>query len=204
MSAARTATARFTSRRLTVTKTSVGGGSGTVTGRAFSCGQVCFQDFPPNTQVTITAIPDSDAGFGGWKGCASTSGPGGVDCNVTMTAAKTVTATFSKFTLTISRSGNGSVASVPSGIACPSICSASFAAGQSVTLTATPGAGLGVTFTGCGSVAGNDCTVSMTQARTVTLTFAKVNLTVRKAGAGTGTTTSDTGGISCSPTCSVA
>jgi hypothetical protein len=203
MSAARTVTATFTSRRLTVTKTNVGGGSGTVTGPAFSCGQVCFQDFPPNTQVTVTAVPDSDAGFGGWKGCASTSGAGGVDCTVTMAAAKTVTATFSKFTLTVTRSGNGTVASAPSGIACPSICSASFAAGQSVTLTATPGAAnLGVVFTGCATVQGNTCTVTMSQARAVTATFASFTLTIKKAGAGSGTITSDTGPISCTPTCS--
>jgi hypothetical protein len=186
-----------------VTKTNVGGGSGTVTGPAFSCGQVCFQDFPPNTQVTVTAVPDSDAGFGGWKGCASTSGAGGVDCTVTMAAAKTVTATFSKFTLTVTRSGNGTVASAPSGIACPSICSASFAAGQSVTLTATPGAAnLGVVFTGCATVQGNTCTVTMSQARAVTATFASFTLTIKKAGAGSGTITSDTGPISCTPTCS--
>src|SRR4029434_6893265 len=49
MNVARTVTATFTSRRLTVTKTSVGGGSGTVVGPAFSCGQVCLQGFPPNT-----------------------------------------------------------------------------------------------------------------------------------------------------------
>jgi hypothetical protein len=43
MSAARTVTATFASRRLTVTKVSVGGGAGTVDGPGFSCGQVCFQ-----------------------------------------------------------------------------------------------------------------------------------------------------------------
>jgi hypothetical protein len=204
MNVAKTVTATFTSRRLSVTKTSVGGGSGTVTGPAFACGQVCFGDFPPDTQVTVTAIPDGNSGFGGWKGCTSTSGLGGVDCNVTMTAAKTVTATFSKFTLTVTRSGNGSVVSTPSGITCPSICTASFAAGQSVTLTATPGANQGVIFTGCATVQGNTCTVTMSQARTVTAAFASFTLTVKKAGAGTGTITSDTGGISCSPTCSAA
>src|SRR6185436_1733619 len=103
--------ATFTSRRLTVTKVSVGGGSGIVVGPGFSCGQVCFQDFPPNTPVTVTAAPDPGSGFGGWKGCASTSGPGGVECNVTMSAAKTVTATFSQFRLTVSRSGSGTVQS---------------------------------------------------------------------------------------------
>ena len=202
MSAARTVTATFTSRRLTVTKVSVGGGAGTVDGPGFSCGQVCFQDFPPNTPVTVTATPEAGSGFGGWKGCASTSGTGGVECNVTMNAAKTVTATFSKFKLTVSRSGSGTVTSGGNEIVCPSVCAASFAAGQTVVLTAAPGTNLGVVFTGCASVAGNQCTVTMSQARTVTVVFASYTLTVRKTGVGTGTITSDVGGINCTGTCS--
>src|SRR5262245_29479741 len=203
MNVARTVTATFTSRRLTVSKVSVGGGAGTVDGPGFSCGQVCFQDFPPNTQVTVTATPEAGSGFGGWTGCASTSGPGGSECNVTMSAAKTVTAKFSKFKLTVSRSGSGSVASDVPGITCPSTCAASFAAGQTVILTATPGPNLGVTFTGCASVSGNQCTVTMSQARSVTVVFASFTLTVKKTGVGVGTITSDVGGISCPGTCSV-
>ena len=204
MNVARTVTATFSSRRLTVTKTSVGGGAGIVDGPAFSCGQVCFQDFPPNTPVTVTATPDSESGFGGWKGCASTSGPGGIDCNVTMSAARTVTATFSKVRLTVIRSGNGTVQSAPPGINCPSLCAASFAAGQSVVLTAAPGPNQGVTFTGCATVVGNTCTVTMSQAGTVTVVFASFTLTVRKTGVGTGSITSDIGGINCTATCSAA
>jgi len=203
MSVARTVTATFASRRLTVTKVSVGGGAGTVSGPGFSCGQVCFQDFPPDTSVTVTATADAGSGFGGWAGCASTSGPGGTECHVTMSAARTVTATFSKFKLTVSRSGSGTVESDVDGISCPSICAASFPAGQTVILTATPGSpDRGVTFTGCASVTGNTCTVTMSQARTVTVVFASFTLTVRKTGAGTGTITSDVGGITCPGTCS--
>ena len=187
-----------------MTKTSVGGGSETVVGPAFSCGQVCFQDFAPNTAVTVTANADPGSGFGGWTGCASTSGPGGIECNVTMTAAKTITATFSKFRLTVTRSGNGTVQSAPSGIDCPSICAANFAAGQTVTLTATPGPDQGATFTGCASVLGNTCTVTMSQAQTVTVVFTSFTLTVKKTGVGTGSIASDVGGINCSPTCSAA
>src|SRR6185503_580264 len=97
-------------------------------------------------------------------------------------AAKTVTATFSQFRLTVSRSGSGTVQSDVAGISCPSVCAASFAAGQTVVLTAAPGTNLGVVFTGCASVTGNQCTVTMSQARTVTVVFASYTLTVRKTG----------------------
>jgi Divergent InlB B-repeat domain len=41
-------------------------------------------------------------------------------------------------------------------------------------------------------------------ARTVTVVFASFTLTVKKTGVGTGSITSDVGGINCSPTCSAA
>jgi len=44
-------------------------------------------------------------------------------------------------TLSVTRTGNGSVGSAPAGISCGTTCSATFAAGTSVTLTATPAAG---------------------------------------------------------------
>ena len=60
-----------------------------------------------------------------------------------MNAAKSVSATFSapNYTLSVSVTGNGSVTSSPTGINCPSTCSAIFNNGAQVTLTATPGSG---------------------------------------------------------------
>jgi uncharacterized repeat protein (TIGR02543 family) len=80
----------------------------------------------------------------------------------------------SKYTLTVSKSGNGSgtVTSSPSGIDCGGSCSHAFAAGTSVTLTAAPAAGS--TFAGWsgGSCSGTGtCTVSISSDRTVTATF---------------------------------
>jgi PKD domain/PASTA domain/Divergent InlB B-repeat domain len=76
-------------------------------------------------------------------------------------------------TLTVARSGNGSgtVSSNPSGISCGSTCSHTFATGTSVTLSATPASGS--VFSGwSGACAGNGgCTVTMSQARSVTATF---------------------------------
>ncbi|MHB8799709.1 MAG: BACON domain-containing protein [Thermoanaerobaculia bacterium] len=76
--------------------------------------------------------------------------------------------------LVVGRLGNGAglVSSSPAGISCGSACSASFTAGSSVTLTASPSAGsrfAGWAGGGCSGTA--DCTVAMNAAKTVSATF---------------------------------
>ena len=78
------------------------------------------------------------------------------------------------FTLSVSRSGlgTGTVASTPAGVSCGSSCSASFASGTAVTLTATPATGssfAGWTGAGCGTSA--TCTVTLTANTAVTAQF---------------------------------
>jgi uncharacterized repeat protein (TIGR02543 family) len=97
-----------------------------------------------------------------------------------MTGAHSVTATFvpapigtpTSYILNVSKSGNGTVTSSPSGINCGSTCSASYTSGTSVTLTAAPASGY--TFSGwSGACSGTgSCTVSMTRARNITANFA--------------------------------
>ena len=74
-------------------------------------------------------------------------------------------------TVTSAGSGSGTVTSNPSGINCPGTCTAKFASGTQVTLTATPGTSF--TFDGwsgaCTGTAG--CTVTLTTAETATATF---------------------------------
>jgi uncharacterized repeat protein (TIGR02543 family) len=96
-----------------------------------------------------------------------------------MTAARSVTATFSQnvvsYSLSVAKSGSGTVISSPSGINCGSTCSATYASGTAVTLTAT--AATGYSFAGwSGGCSGTStgCTVSMTAARSVTATFSQV------------------------------
>jgi hypothetical protein len=76
-------------------------------------------------------------------------------------------------TLSVSTAGSGSgtVTSQPAGISCGATCSAAYAPGTAVTLTAGPGAGS--VFGGwSGDCSGSGtCTVSMTQSRAVTATF---------------------------------
>jgi hypothetical protein len=127
---------------LTVTKS----GSGTVTGAngKINCGGTCTTTTSAGAIVTLTAAPPSNGVFTGWSGaCAGTD----LTCSVSVNDQISVTANFSTiYTLSIGRSGSGTVTATPSGtdraINCGSNCSAKFMQGTSVTLTATPAPGL--------------------------------------------------------------
>jgi hypothetical protein len=125
-----------------------------------------------------------------------------------MDQARSVTATFTlqTFTLSVSKggAGSGTVSSSPSGIDCGSDCSEVYDYNTEVTLTATPATGSvfggwGGACTGTGS-----CVVTMDQARSVTANFevGTFVLTVSKAGTGAGIVTSSPAGINCGSDCS--
>src|SRR5438046_10074475 len=95
-----------------------------------------------------------------------------------MTAAESVSATFNPsrqlFTLTVNRAGAGSGTATSSDglITCPSTCTATYDSGISVTLTASPASGSTFgSWSGCTTVSGTTCTVTMTAAKSVTATF---------------------------------
>jgi uncharacterized repeat protein (TIGR02543 family) len=108
------------------------------------------------------------------------------------------------YTLTVSKSGSGTVSG--SGISCGSTCSASYASGTTVTLTATPDAG--ATFTGWSGAAtgtANPVTLTMNGDLTLTASFSgttSFTLGVTKSGTGSGTVASNPSGISCGAACS--
>ncbi|MBI3802446.1 MAG: hypothetical protein HY282_01620 [Nitrospirae bacterium] len=198
-------TATFTLKRFSLSATKSGNGSGTVgsTPAGISCGAICSATFDFGASVTLEATPSAESDFAGWSG-AGCSGTGG--CNVTVDAAKSVTATFTLKPLALSvikaGTGNGGVTSAPAGIACGGICSGPFAVGTTVTLTATPADDS--TFTGWSGVCSGtgSCVVTMNAAKSVTATFTLKTfvLTVNKTG--NGTVTSAPAGINCGSTCS--
>ena len=206
MSAARNVTATFTKNNvvLTVSETGTGGGTVTSSPPGINCGSSCSASYVADTSVTLAATADGSSTFAGWSGaCTGTS-----TCTVTMDSAKNVTATFTRriYVLTVTRAGSGTITSTPLGIYCGSACSATYDAGATVTLTATPDAT--ATFTGWsgGGCSGTGaCTVTMDVSKTVGATFV-VNtyvLSVPKAGSGSGTVISTPAGITCGATCSV-
>ena len=67
-----------------------GTGSGTIMGNGIDCGTDCTETYTEGTVVTLTATPSTGSAFTGWSGACT----GGDNCVVTMTEAKSVTATF--------------------------------------------------------------------------------------------------------------
>jgi alpha-tubulin suppressor-like RCC1 family protein len=78
---------------LTVTKTGLLAGSGTVSSNpaGITCGSDCSESFAVSTVVTLTASPS--VLFESWSGCDAVSG---ATCTVTMSAARSVSANFMK------------------------------------------------------------------------------------------------------------
>jgi uncharacterized repeat protein (TIGR02543 family) len=121
------------------------------------------------------------------------------------------TAVFSaatpKVSLTIAKTGEGTITSNPAGIECTGAktgaeCEAGFEQNSTVTLTASPAAGNAFSaWSGCLEHVGLTCKVLMDKAKTVKATFvATPSLTVEKAGSGYGKVAAT--GISCDESCS--
>ena len=176
MTQTRAVTATFNSSTATfglvVTRAGTGTGTVTSTPAGISCGATCSANFASGTSVTLAAAPAAGSAFAGWSGACTGTGV----CTVSMTAARAVTATFNTattFALSVTRAGTGTgtVTSSPTGINCGTTCSANYATGTSVTLTAV--AATGSTFAGwTGACTGTaTCVTSMTAARNVTATF---------------------------------
>lgn len=217
MSAARAVTATFDpvpKQKLTVKK--AGSGTGVVTSApsGIDCRKDCTQEYEEGKEVMLKAVPveGTNSTFTGWSGggCSGTE-----SCKVTMSAAKEVTATFvagGTFAVEVEIAGNGggTVASIPSGVLCPTAaCSANFAKGQEVELV--QGASEGSTFVKWGGACSGSGACKLTgeagDVKKVTAEFESpgpFKLSVAKigSGAGAGKVTSGPSGISCSPTCS--
>jgi len=206
MSAAKAVTATFNliERPLTVSKNGTATGTVTSSPTGIECGGKCSASFVKGTVVTLSATPGPGSEPVVWEGCESIAEG---KCAVTMSAAKSVTATFDlpAFQLTVKKAGTGAgtVTSSPAGIECGGVCSAPFAEESTVTLTGSPGVNsTAVVWTGCASTVENKCLVTMKGAKEVTATFKLVSrqLTVKKVGSGS--VTSSPAGIACGGTCS--
>jgi hypothetical protein len=209
MTAARSVTASFAlgSYALQVAQT----GSGTVNSTdgniACGTGAGCSHSYAYNAPVALSAAPGIGYHFGHWSG-GPCDGSTASNCMFAMPAAMTsTTAVFAintyALTVTPGGTGTGSVASMPGNISCGAQCTATYDHGTQVTLNATPTGGSSVSWSGCDATDGTSCTVMMTSARTVSVTFSAgpQALTVMLAGNAAGTVSSSPAAISCRPTC---
>ncbi len=208
---AQTVTASFTAGfKLTVNAT--GTASGRVdaqtywpihcaTGSTAGCSSMVLA----NTPVTLAATPAANAILKSWSGCTSSTA---LECTVSLTAAKTVTATFqpSTYLLTAVATATGAATGTVTGtgIACTTgsggDCTEPVANGDTVTLTAAPGPdSILKTWSGCLTYSGLSCTVTMTGAKKVTATFqpSTFPLTLNSTGGGGGMVSSETAGFTC-------
>jgi hypothetical protein len=176
MSADRAVTATFgLLRTLDVALAGPGGGGVTSVPAGVACPGDCTEAFADGTPVALTAVPGPGSYFAGWSGDCAGTGP----CNLTMSAARSATATFGllrTLSVTLAGAGSGGVASVPAGIACPGDCTEAFIENTPVTLTATPA--VGSFFVGwSGDCSGSDsCQPVLTADRAVTATFGSLTI----------------------------
>jgi len=210
LTASQSVTANFSGvQALPILTVSVSGGTGTGTVTSqptgINCPGTCSSSFPTGTQVTLTATAGPGSGFAGWNltscGTAST-------CVITLTANQSVVATFNlgaALPVSVTGTGTGTVTSLPGGINCPGTCTANFAVGSQVILSATAAATsifTGWSLQSCGTAL--TCTVTIAATNpTVTATFTLPILAVTIAGsAGQSSVSSNPTGISCPTTCS--
>jgi hypothetical protein len=197
----RSVTARFVAQR-TLTVQKLGSGTVTASFAPINCGQTCSATVDDGNTVILYPIASPDYAFRGWSGCDSVGSSN--QCTVVMTGDRIVSANFTgPRTLSVQKSGLGTVSSSPAGIDCGQSCGATVPEGTQLTLTPSPAPGYAFRgWSGCDSVgSSNQCTVVMTSDRTVAAMFvARRTLGVNKTGPGT--VTSIPAGISCGSSCS--
>jgi hypothetical protein len=163
--------------KLKITKAGTGTGTVTSSPAGISCGSTCSATFPENEMVRLAGEPGANTQPVEWTGCDAVTGSD--ECEVTMSAAKEVTATFAlvQHSLTVTKSGagpgtvTGGSAGEPNTINCGAVCGHAYPHGTLVTLKGT-GNPQPVLWTGCDTVNGSDeCEVTLTGAKLVDAEF---------------------------------
>ncbi len=162
-------------QKLQVSATGAGNGTIKSEPEGINCwkgGGTCTAAFNKEIPVKLTASADAKSTLYAWTGSCS----GASTCTVQMDGAKTVTAKFSlppPYKLSVTKTGTGKVNSEDGTISCGEACTATYQTEKTVTLTATP-TGRGNRFshwTGCDTVEGAKCILTLDDSKTVTAVF---------------------------------
>ncbi|RKZ62523.1 MAG: hypothetical protein DRR08_05965 [Candidatus Parabeggiatoa sp. nov. 2] len=126
-------------------------GEGTVTSEpaGIDCGEDCSEAYDKDTEVTLTATPEAGWELKGWEGDCQGTGSDTTSKSlvaVTMDTDKTYgKASFViqsiQLSLTVDKTGEGTITSEAEGINCGTDCTAELAENTEITLTATPADG---------------------------------------------------------------
>ena len=193
--------------RLTISRSGLGSVRSSPAG--ISCPGTCEAEFVRGTEVTLTAHPASGVAFGRWSGTPSVcSDPAATSCKLTLSASRTVHASFTDRTpkLRVSRQGPGFVTSSPAGISCPGTCEAQFKRATKVVLTAKPAANAVFRrFADQPACAASQptCTLTLYDDARVSAVFeySFPERTLKVSRTGLGAVRSEPAGISCPPAC---
>ena len=122
--------------------------------------------------VPLAATADANYSFAGWTGACTGTGA----CSATMTAARTVGATFAprRYALTLTRPTHGTITAP--GIACGtggSDCTEAYDFGAVVALTATPDTGYRLRIWTGACTGTGPCSLTMTVARSAGAIFGR-------------------------------
>jgi len=187
MNASKSVSASFTApvTNYTLSVTGGGTGQGTVTGSGINCSitagstsGTCSASYASGTAVSLTATPTGGSTFSSWGGaCAGTGG-----CGLTMNASKSVSASFTapvtNYTLAVTGGGTGQGTVTGSGINCTiaagstsGTCSASYASGTAVSLTATATGGSTFSSWGGACAGTGGCDLTMNASKSVSASF---------------------------------
>jgi uncharacterized repeat protein (TIGR03803 family) len=157
----------ITDYKLTVTTAGTGSGSVSSSPSGIDCPSTCSANFASGTVVTLTQTANSGSTFAGWSGACTGTG----SCQVTMSAAKTLTATFNSggapsVTLTATNLNFGSIGeneTTPAKVVTLTNSGTASLTISSIAITGTNTADFGQSNT-CGSsvAAGGSCTISVT------------------------------------------
>ncbi len=100
------------------------------------------------------------------SGVLTCNGPGG-----SSSSTVSINVGSSNYNLTVNITGTGSGTVTGPGISCPGDCSETYPAGASGALTGNPNPPSNLTWSGCDSMSGNSCSLTMNSDRTVNAIF---------------------------------
>jgi formylglycine-generating enzyme required for sulfatase activity len=180
------------------------GALGTVTSNpeGLSCPDSCFSLFPKDRRVRLDANPAALSQFERWEGSCTSTTP---SCFVRLNSDKYVSAVFAprQVTLTVEAPEDGRIVSSPAGIDCIGTCSATFIAGTSIQLSATPDSEAEFKeWKGACSGAETTCQLTLNTSTVAGADFLGLrDVNIQFSGGGSGTVLSLDGEINCERNC---